>query len=171
MSKHISKGKFFSVEVVVDDERLKQFGKGSEIILEAVEEAANYHHTGILPRHFTPAAHDRYGYATRSKAYLKKKGGNPDLVRTGAMKAELLSKAAFRREAKGVTLQMYSRVLNLVPNMPANSNDYYVKHSSSTARGYPNLKRELRLTTDDEREEVAVVAAKVIEDRLAPSKS
>ncbi len=170
MSTHVSRGKIFYVSVEVDDERLKQFKKAPELMQDALQKGAFYYHTGIFPRHFEAGAAGRYGFAPRSQAYLKKKGGGkPDLVNSGRMKADLLARAALRSSGKMVTLQLTSRVLNLCPNMPETSTDLYVKHNNKSANGYPNLKRELRQVTDDERELIATAVTFDLEKNFGPT--
>ncbi len=73
------------------------------------------------------------------------------------MRSDLQAKAQFRRIGTAMELKMSARVLNLATSMPENSDDLYVKHRNKSKRGYPNLKREIKAITDDEREALAQV--------------
>ena len=166
------KGKMFSVFVAVDDDRLAQLAKAPEIADAAMTAAANYWHTKVLPKHFEPGAHDKYDYAARSKAYLKKKAGRgPDLVFTGSLQRDLKAKASFMatRKGLGVQLKMSARVLNFAPVMPANSADYYVKIGvKAKGKSYPNLNREIRMLTDQEHDAIADIVTSELERAFAP---
>jgi hypothetical protein len=166
MGKTIAKSKIFSVTVEVSDERLRQLKKAPEVVEKALEAAADWWRTGILPGHFERGAAAKYGYAPRSKAYVKKYPNANPLVRTGAMKADLLARAALRMQ--GRTLTMQANRLNFCPRMGDNDQDLYVTHSNRKANGYPNMKREIRLVTDAEREQLANIMAAEIEKGLAP---
>lgn len=151
----------FRVSVEVADDRLKAMTAAPELSAAAIQAGADYWHTGILPKHFEAGAGAVYGYAARSITYLKdrRKSGKPSLVFSGSLRRDLKARAAFKTSGKTtVELKMTARVLNFVPNMAQNDQDYYVKHKNS--RGYPNLKREIKLMTDDEREAVAAVTTK-----------
>lgn len=171
MSVTISKGKAFRCTVAVDDDRLKAMRAAPELAEKALMAGADYWHTGILPKHFERGASGTYGYAPRSPTYLKSKGksGKPGLVFSGSLRRDLRSKAAYRQVGKSVELKMTARILNVVPNMAENSPDLYVKHKNKTKRGYPNLKREIKMLTEDDRAAVAVVARDTLAAALDPA--
>lgn len=155
--KKVSKGQLFAVTTVVDEGQLQRLKDAPELVRETMEKAAFHWHGQILPDHFTRAAHGRYGYAERSEFYLKRKGSNPDLMRSGAMKSELLAKAAAKKKgASGVELRMTARALNFVPN---SSNPFDVKILRSDNKHYPNMKRELREVTDEEQKQIANIVS------------
>jgi len=144
-------------------------------MLIALRAGAEYWHTGIVPAgmtskpggiladHFEAGVQSKYGYAPRSPSYLKQKGGRPSLVFNGSLRRDLKVSPAYIIGARNaIVLNMRARIFNLVPNLPQNSEDLYVKHKNG--RGYPNLKREIRVVTDDEREMIAkVVQVKLVE--------
>lgn len=165
-------GKIFAVTTEVDDQLLKSLRSTPEILQKATAEGAAYWHTGILPAHFEASAHSRYNYAQRAKNYLlqRRKKGRPDLVCRGDMRRELLHNRQIITTAAGAKLKMTARVLNLVG--AANDNpDSYVTHTARNGhtRTYPNLKREIKSITDDERESVAHVVATAIESEIHPT--
>lgn len=149
--KKISQGRLFSVMTTVDDSKMKALKRAPELVQATMEAAAFHWHTGILPDHFTRAAHGKYGYAERAFQTLRQKGANPDLVKTGAMKAQLLAKASAKKKGAGVELKLTARALNFVPNT-GNPFDVRIKRGSGA---YPNMKREIREVTDQEQTELA----------------
>lgn len=167
MSKTISKGRLFRVTTEVNDERLKAMKKVPEATAAALQAGADYWHTGILPLHFKSDAHGKYGYAARSRNYLKQRGkrGKPDLVFGGSMERDLTSRATFKQAGSFLELRMTARVLNFAPAMPQNTLDHYVKHKNG--RGYPNLKREVTVVIEGERETIATVVAGSLEKSFA----
>lgn len=166
MSKTIAKGRLFSVTTEVNDDRLRAMRDAPELAEKALIAGADYWHTGILPKHFEKSAHSVYDYADRSKAHNKRKQGRPDLVFSGSLRRDLKAKASFQRVGQGVNLKMTARVLNFVPRMAENSLDRYVKHKKG--RGYPNLKREIKAQTPQDREDVASVVTSTLESLFAP---
>lgn len=170
MAEYVKRGNLFSVVIGIDEDRIKRFKKSPEAMEAAVKAGAFYWHTNILPEHFTTGAHAKYGYAPRTADWLRKKGNTPDLVRTGSMKRDLLARAAAQRVGKEVRLKMFSRVLNLVPKMSEDSADFYVSHSNKGKKAsYPNMKREIHVMLDSEREAIAQVVAAEFERAVAPS--
>lgn len=169
MSKTVSKGKMFAVTVEVSDERLRMMREAKGNAEDALIKGADFWHTGILPKHFEKGAGAVYNYAPRSGTYLKqsRKRGKPLLVYSGSLRQDLRSKASFQKVGTGVNLKMFARVLNFAPTMPENSADLYVKHKNG--RGYPNLKREIKAVTDDDREKVAEVVAAELEHLFTPT--
>lgn len=172
MSQTISKGRMLRVTVAIDGERLKQMRRAPELAAQAVQAGADYWHSGILPRHFRSGAAATYGYAKRSLTYLRdpRKAGKPPLIFSGSLRNDLSAGAAFKQTAGGsVALTMRARILNLAPAMAENNLDDYVKHKHG--RGYPNLKKEVKAITDDEREQVAVVVTRDLERSLDPAQT
>jgi len=164
MATTISKGRMFRVTTTVDDARLKQMRDAPNSAARAVQDGAEFWHSGILPIHFKIGASSRYGYAARAVSYLKdrRKNGKPPLVFSGSLRKDLTARAAFKVGAQAsVDVKLSARVLNLAPAMPENSADAYVKHKNG--RGYPNLKREVKAMTDDDRENIAIVTAASLE--------
>lgn len=175
MSTTISRGKMFAVTVEVSDERLRAMKEMKGNAEDALMAGADYWHTGILPKHFEQGAAAKYGYAVRSKNYIvqmRRRGGLP-LLYTGSMRDELESRASFQRVGMSVNLKMFAHSLNFAPTMPENSDSTHVRHSTRARSGrgalYPNLKREIKIITDDEREAVAVVITKELERSMAPT--
>jgi len=166
-----TKGKLLRLTVEVSDERLQAMREAKGNAEDALMAGAQYWHDGILPKHFDKSASSVYGYAPRARSYLKdpRKGQKPAMVFTGSLRADMLKRAAYQRVGSAVNLKMTARVLNFAPTMPENSGDLYVKHKRG--RGYPNLKREIKAFTEDEREMVAVVVAKDLERSFAPSEN
>lgn len=165
MAASVPKSAAFSVLVGVSKYRLAQFRNAPEIVREATEVGLRYWHENILPDHFKAGTQAKYGYAPRSPSYLKQKRGKPLLVWKGSLRQELQEKQSYVYSAKtAVTLKMSARVLNLAPNMPQNTTDLYVKHKNG--RGYPNLKREVRVVTDEENAAIAEVIQAAIADRF-----
>lgn len=170
MSTTISKGRVFRVTTTVDDDRLRAMRKAPEATADAQRVGAEYWHSGILPKHFKAGAGAVYGYAARASKYLRdrKKQGKPSLVYSGTLRADVLARVAIKVMAGGgVDARVSARVLNLAPTMPENSLDLYVKHKNG--RGYPNLKREIKTMTDDDREYVAAVVAYQLELAFNPA--
>lgn len=161
MRETIAKGRLFRITVAVDDKMLETMRRCPDLTMKAMQEGADYWHTGILPKHFEPSGHSSYGYATRSRNYLKSKHGKPDLVNAGSLRRDLKAKVAFRDAGKVLEMKMFARVLNFCPTMPENSDDKYVKHKKG--RGYPNLKREIKAITDEETKAVAAVVTNRLE--------
>jgi hypothetical protein len=155
----VSKGRIFGFETVISDELLDRLRKQPEILQTANAAGARHWHTHILPRHFEPAAHGKYGYAPREPRYVKSKHGKPDLVNTGSMKQEMLSFLQITATATGAQAKLRARTLNLVPNMQENDQNYFVTQrlKKGGTRPYPNLKREVKIVLDEEREAIAEV--------------
>lgn len=162
MATTISKGKMFSVVSAIPDAFLAALKAAPDIAEKALGAAADYWHTGILPKHFEIGASQKYDYAPRGPKYLKdrKKRGKPPLVYSGSLRHDLKARAAIKTTGKtGVELKMFARVLNFARTLE-NSPDKYVKHKNGV--GYPNLKREIKAVTDEEREQIA----NVIQDQI-----
>jgi hypothetical protein len=171
MSKTIAKSRIFRVTVEVSDERMAALKRAPENTADAMEKGAMFWQSKLLPKHFEPGSAGKYGYAERSIKYLKSwpKAGKPPLVVSGSLRNDVRV-AAFERGAGGqVTAKMTARVLNLVPNLPENSLDLYVKHKDKTKRGYPNLKRELKVVLDTEKEAIAGVVTGRLETLFNPA--
>jgi len=178
MSQTISKGRIFSVAVEVDDDRLAQMKKAPELTQKAMQHGADFWHGKIFPGHFDPPAHGKYGYADRSFKYRKSKHGIPDLVKTGSMKRDLTSAARYRLMGSGATLEMkmWARVLNFSPVAAGgeNSQDLYApmkpkKRGGGPRAPYPNMRRELKIVLEDEREAIAVEMANKLEESFGPT--
>lgn len=171
--KTISKGRILGVTTEIDDQLLDSLKKTPEILQKATADGASYWHYGILPGHFEKQASFKYGYAQRSKNYLKKpgKGTKPDLVFSGAMRRELIANRAITTTGTGAKLRMWARAFNLAPAMPENSQDAYVKQYARKGRlrAYPNLKREVKAITDQEREAVSQVVADSAAHQIKPT--
>jgi hypothetical protein len=165
--KTVSKGKLFRVTTVIDDDRLKQLRKAPEILYAAVEVGAEYWHSRILPGHFESGASGKYGYAPRSLAYIRRNKGKPSLVHSGSMRNDLTARAQFKQTAGSVELKMTARALNFAPQMPQNTADLYVV--SRKGRGYPNMKREIMVVLEDEREAIAEVVTRELEQKFKPT--
>lgn len=169
-----SRGRIFGVVTEVSDSLLKNLRNSPEVLQKANAAGAEYWHTGILPGHFEKPAHGKYGYARRAVNYLKTraKGGKPDLVNSGSMRREMLHNRQITATATGAKLKLRARVLNLVPSMQENDQNLYVTHTSRNGgrRTYPNLKREVKVILDDEREDVAKVVAHSIQEGIKPTK-
>jgi hypothetical protein len=162
----------FRVTVALDDERLAVFRKAPDLCMKALQAGADHWHTKILPRHFNSEAHGKYDYAQRSRDYLKSKHGVPDLVSSGSLRRDLKSTASFVEGGSVMELRMHARVLNFAPAMPENSFDRYVtQRKAGRGVGYPNMKREIKAITDDEREAVAQVVAGVLDAYMNASGS
>jgi hypothetical protein len=171
MSVRISNGRLFRATVAIDDERLEQMRQSPLVAQTALIAGAEYWHTRVLPQHFQVGASMRYGYAPRAIKYLKNrnKAGKPPLVLTGSLRRDLQSSASFRAASKSsIDLRMSARVLNLARTVE-NSADLYLKHKNGV--GYPNLKREIKAITDEEREAVAEVVTATVERLLGPTES
>jgi len=173
MSKTIAKGRLYSVTVEVSDERLKAIKDAPDATEKAMMAGADYWHSRILPEHFQRSAHAKYDYADRTRKYrMYRKRGRPDLVYSGAMASDLMSRASFQRVGQGVNLKMYARALNFAPSMPQNSSDHYVTHTSRGRKRrarYPNMKREIRAFNEADREAVAAVVAAELEHLFSPT--
>jgi len=164
MSKTITKGALFSVQVEVDDERLAALKNAPDVVDKALQTAVEYWHTKVLPEHFKKDAHAKYGYAQRSRNYLKQQRGKPDLVASGSLARDLKARASFNFKKSAIEMRMTARVLNLVPRMQETNPDSYVQHGGRRgAKKYPNLKREIRVVIDAEHEALAAVFSKEVE--------
>lgn len=153
-TKTVTKGVLFRLTVEVDSDTLVAMGKVPELAAKAMQAGADYWHTKVLPWHFEPFAHGKYGYASRGKPD-RRKVGKPDLVFTGKMQQDLLLRAAFSIVGQAVVLRMQARTLNFVPAMPENSDAVTVVRSNG--RPYPNMKREIKAMTDSDRKAVGAV--------------
>ena len=162
----ITKGQMFRVTVVADTRHLKAMGECKELANDGFMAGTRWWHDGILPRHFKPEAHFRYGYADRAWSYVKQKGGKPDMVLSGSMRDDLTTRATYQQSSNGVKLRMFARVLNLVPNIPDNSDELKIRHRGN--KRFPNLKREVKVVNKDEREIISTVVAATIEAGLTP---
>ncbi len=166
----VTKGRIFRVTVAISDVRLQQMKDAPSLANQALQAGADWWHSNVLPAHFRKDAHGRYGYAERARAYLKQKRGKPDLVYSNSMARDLKGRAAFKQIAGGaVELKMTARVLNFVPNMAQDNQDLYVKHKNG--RGYPNLKREVKAITPEEKESVAQVIVRQLEELFGPERA
>lgn len=164
MGKRVSIGQMFAISVEVDDNAIKRMKAAPQYVQETLQDGAAYWHTGILPGHFNREAHGKYGYADRTEAYLKTKGANPDLVKTGSLKASVMgSYIAKAKNKSAVELKMFARSLNFVPN-GGNPFDLKIMNDRSVrGGGYPNMKREIVITTGIEQQEIT----NIIESKLA----
>jgi len=133
--------------------------RAPEILKEGVQKAAMFWHERNLPKHFIRGAGVRYGYAERTRKYLKRKKNKPHLVFSGGMEQQIKSRATFKIRQGGVDVRMTARALNFVPNV-AESLALKVRHTDG--RMYPNIKREIKVVTTDERVEMA----NIVEDHV-----
>ena len=161
MAATISKGRLLSVFVQYDEQKLAALRKTPELIQAAMQRSAEYWQTGILPEHFKKEASEKYGYAPRTKKYLKRKGYKPSLILSGSLRRDLRSRAQFKVQRTGVELRMTARVLNLAPTMAENNQDLYVARKGT--HGYPNLKRELKVVLSEEQAAIAAIVTKELE--------
>lgn len=171
MPVEISKGRIFRVTTAIDDARLKAMRRAPEHAQAALTAGAVYWHTGILPEHFKPGAGGKYGYAPRSRGYLKSrnKSGKPPLVLSGSLRRDVKTNVSIKATAKtSVAVNMKARVLNLAPALPQDSADLFVKRKA-TRQGYPNLKRELKQILPEERKAIADVVQIDLAHRFDPS--
>jgi len=155
-----SKGRIFGFTVDIGDELLAKLKGFPDILQKANEDGARYWHGEILPKHFEPSAHAKYGYAQRAKNYLKQtyKRGLPDLVFTRSMQTEMTTRIGeLKATARGAAVKLRAKTLNFCPNMGENNQDLYVTHAARNGhrRSYPNLKREIKVVLDEERQAVA----------------
>lgn len=161
-----SNAKIFSCQVELDPEMLARLKAAPQIAEKAFGAALAWWHDNILPEHFKPQAHFKYGYAQRTAKWLRqkrKKGSDADLVFSGSLMRDLMSKASIKIGSQGASLSMSARVLNFAPNMPQNTAQDYVKHKNKT---YPNLKREVRAITPDEEQKLADMVRDIIVKEL-----
>lgn len=158
MSTTVSRSQMFTVTTTVNDQVFDLMKRTPEVAEAAKLASAKYWHNGILPEHFKAGVQSRYGYAPRSHSYQRSQHrGKPLLVLSGSLRNDLTRAAQFKTIGGSATeLKMFSRVLNLAPTMPQNSDDLYVKRKGT--RGYPNLKREIKVITADENESISEVA-------------
>ena len=74
--------------------------KNNELIKAAMRPVLDFHWKRRIPYHFTPPAHAKYKYATRSPKYLSAKirryHVGADLVKTGRSRAEMTARARIR---------------------------------------------------------------------------
>jgi hypothetical protein len=160
-----SKPAMFSVHVEVSDRRLKQLKAAPDLAQQSLIVGAEYWHDGILPDHFVKGTQAKYGYAPRSRTYLKQNKGKPLLVHSESLREDVKSNYGYVTNGKAaVTVTMRAKVLNLAPAMPQNSGDLYVKHKNG--RGYPNLKREIKVVTEDELEAITEVTQADLAERF-----
>ena len=137
-------------KVEIDEDRLAAIA-GTDMLtkfpLSALRAGAQYWHTGILPKHFYPSAGSNYRYARRSVKYESdsRKANKPDLVYSGTLRRDLESKFRVIEGKKSIKLKMFSNVLNL-------SGANRAKYGKM-----PNLKKEIRAVTKEERTAVARV--------------
>lgn len=166
MSITISSGKAFTVYFEMDDTILRAMRKAPAAAERAMAAGADWWHSKILPEHFKKDAHGHYGYAERTKAYMKqaRKGTKPDMVYSGAMRRQLIGRYAFKyARGSGGQLTMSARALNFVPKMSNDDPSLYVKHSNTTKNGYPNMKREIKVITEDEHEAIGRIVQAELE--------
>ena len=176
MKKEFTRGRLCTISIETDDRRIDQMKHAPDLAEKALQAGADWWHTHILPLHFQHSAHGKYDYARRSHKYLlqRRKQGQPDLVCSGKMREEMKTKASLKTAGRGsntvIELRMWARALNLIPNIADTNLDRYVTHQrrrgqrgSQKTRDYPNLKREIKAITDEEREALA----QVICDELA----
>ncbi|MCL2647736.1 MAG: hypothetical protein FWD61_12120 [Phycisphaerales bacterium] len=162
---HASKTQLFYATIVINPQLLNAIKSAPDIARTALDAAADYWHTKILPLHFARDAAEKYDYAPRTDRYLRQKrkrwGGRPDLMYSGSLRRDLTTKAAIKQMGSDrhvvVELRMWARVLNFVPNMNYDDTSKRVKHSNSTHIGYPNMKREIRAITPEENEALAAM--------------
>jgi hypothetical protein len=158
----ISRGRFMRCTVAVDDAKFEAMRRAPEIRQQAIEAGAKYWHDKILPGHFEHPAHNKYGYAWRSKNYTRHRT-SPDLVNSGSMRNDLSANFELKTTGTYIELRMRAKVLNFVPRMSQDSQDLYVKHGRRKKDGhqksYPNLLRELKLRTEAEMNAIASVVS------------
>ena len=170
----ISKGQIFSVTTEVDDTLLEKMRQSPDLASQANAEGAKYFHSKLLPQHFKSGAFAKYGYARRGVKYVKSKRGIPNLIsppssgHSGSMRRELLAMSSYRR-TRGVELRMSARVLNLAPSMPQNSDAMKVKQPGKKGHVYPNMKREIKVVTPDEKKDIALVVRAKLNQLYAPA--
>lgn len=157
--KAIGKGKLFRAVFEVDDALYKNMQRSPELAEQATMAGAMFWHDGVLKRHFDKDARGRYGYEPRSGSYPhdNRKGYKPDLVYSGSLRHDMLTRATYRAVGKTIEARMYGRVFNFLPNLPQNTDAKTVRLKDG--KGYPNLKREIRVVTQEEAENVAQVVA------------
>lgn len=122
----------------------------------------DYWHQEILPRHFEPGAHDRYGYAERTTAHARRKarlwGATPQyaaersLVFTGRMKSQLQRWVEVKAYPSRFTVLMHGP--RYVGMRPMRSN-------------MPNMGEEITAVTVAELNELADYANRILPDIVA----
>lgn len=125
-------------------------------------------HRRYLPRHFAPEAFRRYGYASRSTSYNRRKlrlyGHTKALVLTGRMQRELMGLRQISSTAKGSRIRMRGRALNFSGK---------TIHSVTDNRGrtlrqyvYPDMKREVTATHPHEERQFADIMRRLVTREL-----
>ena len=165
-----SKGRIFGMVTDIDDDLLKRLKSSPEILRRANEDGARYWHANFLPGHFLPEAFTKYGYAPSRRRQPKRLrtshfAKQRHLVVTGALRDQMTARISqLTATATGVVMKLRATTLNFVPNMPDQSQELYVKQSHG--RLYPNLKREVKVLLDPERQALAAVVRKSALDQL-----
>lgn len=151
-------------------------------------------HTRMLPWHWMPGAAEKYGHAPRSPAYLKRKrlmyerrwrdrttqkyvqgSGTTDNLYTGLMREQLSRASTIRASRKRVTITMTGpRYITMKtfdgPRHRAVREGWTYgkgKKFSATAGKQPDKAKEIAATTREERERLAVVADRKLEEKAA----
>lgn len=127
----------------------------NEATRDGFAEAIGYWHASYLPGHFYRSAVSKYNYKPRTAAYERRKhrlfGHRHPLVFSGTLRRSATTSIRITSSSKGGTgtFRATSRALNF-----------------SGRSNYPDMRRELTETTQEQREQLAYVIEKLVADRM-----
>jgi hypothetical protein len=150
----------------------------------------------VLPGHFTQGAYRKYGvipqgpYQVRTKHSMRDNLGSsgrrdydfskPPMVRSGTMRAQILSSARVKATSKNVSISATARALNFVLSAPMSQPEgggehEYFYHSGTrwkvdTLREYPNFFAELTAVNRSEEDRFKRIIDETLEKELADRK-
>ena len=136
------------------------------ILAEAFKHAGQFWHRNILPKHFTVAGAQEYGYRERTKGYLEKKmhmfGHQRPLVFTGDMKREVTRIIDVR-----VTGRAHKTAADIVLHGPTHM--FYARKNIQWEGDMWSVARELAKVSQKDADLVSEVIARNIEKQLRRS--
>lgn len=139
----------------------------------ALREQAEYWQKTLLPRHFTPTAARKYGYARRTAAYQrakqKKHGHNRPLDWSGKMRGHVLHGAA-RVTATGKGLRVTIRGVPVVA-LSNKVRTHRAKDGRRVRTINPNYRAELTMMTGNEITRIAQRVSRAVATAVSKSKA
>jgi hypothetical protein len=122
--------------------------------------AGRYYFQQIRPKHFERAAHDEYGYATRSDSWIRRKirktSQATDLIFTGRSMQETRS-ATITATKKGVRVSMPAGMLLMHPR------------DRKSGPSPVNMQQEMEAISDRDRSDLVDIIERIVDRRLRES--
>jgi hypothetical protein len=128
---------------------------------EAMKRVLTTHHEKRIPGHFTKAAHQKYGYKTRTLKYMKAKArkyhSTTDLIKTGTSQRQMTSPSGRKITVGGAAeggKKSLEGTLTMRFAWPGGSGRFRKENTIQEVTA-EQMKKEMQATTAEERQQMA----------------